>query len=295
MPRKSGSSRASKSARAAPGTPIRTRTAAAKTSREASDGNNQGVRSRKPGPPTVPGRTGISAYRRIAAVFRRRIVTGEWQPGDRLPALDSLVEALGVGRVTVRHALDLLAEEGLIERHRDRRGSSVTHRPLDRRWFTLGLNLNELETHSADITVTEIESGRWDRPLPVGVGEGRPKPAYQRVVHLHHHRDFPYPVALTDLLIDHDVFDKLEHDTPQDRPVLERLAVQHADLGHIQQTLTIGEADIQLARRLSLPVAAPIAELRRVILDRSGAIVYFGHLFFRGVLVRLDFAVYLKR
>jgi GntR family transcriptional regulator len=227
-------------------------------------------------------------------VLRRRIVIGEWQPGDRLPALDSLVKALGVARVTVRHALDLLAEEGLIVRHRDRRGSSVTHRPLDRRWFTLGLNLNELETHSADITVTEIESGRWDRPLPVGVGEGRPKPAYQRVVHLHHHRDFPYPVALTDLLIDHDVFDKLEHDTPQDRPVLERLAVQHADLGHIQQTLTIGEADIQLARRLSLPVAAPIAELRRVILDRSGAIVYFGHLFFRGDLVRLDFAVNLN-
>ena len=111
-------------------------------------------------------RTGISTYRRVAAVFRRRISTGEWQAGDRLPALDALVKELHVGRITVRHALDLLAEEGLIARHRDRRGSSVICQPLDRRWFTLALNRNKLEAHSAAITVSEIHSGPWTRPLP---------------------------------------------------------------------------------------------------------------------------------
>ena len=35
-------------------------------------------------------RLGISTYRRVASVLRRRISTGEWQPGDRLPALDAL-------------------------------------------------------------------------------------------------------------------------------------------------------------------------------------------------------------
>lgn len=240
-------------------------------------------------------RSGISAYRRVAGVLRRRIVTGEWQPGDRLPALDLLVEELGVGRVTVRHALDLLAAEGLIVRHRDRRGSSVIHHPLDRRWFTLALDLKELQTHSAEVTVTELESGPWDRPLPVGPDEGRPAAAYHRVVHLHHHRDFPYPVALTDLLIDRELHALLDHEAPADRPVLERLAVRHADLGQIRQTFTIGEADFELARQLRLHESAPIAELRRVICDRAGTIIYFGHLFFRGDLVRLDFAVDLKR
>ena len=117
-------------------------------------------------------RTGISTYRRVAAVFRRRIATGEWQTGDRLPALDALVKELHVGRITVRHALDLLAEEGLIARHRDRRGSSIICQPLDRRWFTLALNLNELESHSAAITVSEIDSGPWHRALPVAADEG---------------------------------------------------------------------------------------------------------------------------
>ena len=106
-----------------------------------------------------------------------------------------LVEEFGVGRITVRHALDLLADEGLIARHRDRRGSSVIGRPLDRRWFTLALNLAELETHSGATTVSEIESGPWDRPLPISAEEGRSSAAYHRIVHLHHHKDFPQPVA----------------------------------------------------------------------------------------------------
>jgi Fe-S cluster assembly iron-binding protein IscA len=80
----------------------------------------------------------------------------------------------------------------------------------------------------------------------------------------------------------------------QDRPILERLAARHADLGHIQQTFTIGEADIELARHLGVHEAAPIAELRRIVFDGGGTIIYFGHLFFRGDLVRLDFSVDLK-
>lgn len=239
-------------------------------------------------------RLGISTYRRVAAVLRRRISRGEWQPGDRLPALDVLVKEFGVGRITVRHALDLLADEGLIARHRDRRGSSVIRQPLDRRWFTLTLNLAELETHSAAISVSEIESGLWDRSLPVSAEEGQPSEGYYRIVHLHHHKDFPYPIALTDLLIDRELYRQLEP-ASRNRPVLERLAVRHGDLGRIQQTLTIGEADLELARRLRLHESAPIAELRRVIRNGKGTIIYFGHLFFRGDLVRLDFAVDLKR
>jgi len=239
-------------------------------------------------------RIGISTYRRVAAVLQRRISSGEWQTGDRLPALDALAEELGVGRVTVRHALDMLADEGLIARHRDRRGSSVIRQPLDRRWFTLALNLAELETHSASIAVTRIGGGPWTRSLPVSEAEGRQAVAYQRVVHLHRHKEFPHPIAVTDLLIESELYRSIEGEAESDRPILEQLAARHADLGQIQQTLTISEADVELARQLGVHESAPIAELRRIVRDSAGTIVYFGHLHFRGDLVRLDFSVDLK-
>ena len=100
---------------------------------------------------------------------------------------------------------------------------------------------------------------------------------------------------MTELLIDSQVYAQLQREPASDRPILERLAARRADLGQIRQTFTIGEADIVLASRLRLHESAPIAELRRIIHDRSGTIVYFGHLFYRGDLVRLDFSVDLKR
>jgi GntR family transcriptional regulator len=248
---------------------------------------------RAPAAPKRQKRTGIAMYRRIARVLRRRISSGEWQPGERLPPLDALVSEFGAGRITVRHAIDLLADEGLVARYRDRRGSSVIREPLDGRWFTLALDLNSLETHSS-LAVSLVDSQPWDKPLPVRSGEGEAGTKYQRLVQLHRHKDFPHPVALTDLLVDREIYRSLGK-AAHSRPVLELLAIGHADIQSIQQTLTITEADIELARHLQVHESAPIAELRRVIRDHNGKIIYFGHLFFRGELVRLDFSVDLKK
>jgi GntR family transcriptional regulator len=54
-------------------------------------------------------------YRQLAADLRARIYDGTYPRGSRLPAETELIAAHGVSRVTVRLALGLLREEGLIE------------------------------------------------------------------------------------------------------------------------------------------------------------------------------------
>jgi DNA-binding GntR family transcriptional regulator len=71
-----------------------------------------------------------------------------------------------------------------------------------------------------------------------------------------------------------------------------RRAAHPADLSQIEQTFTIGEADVEIARRLRLHESS--AELRRIASDSRGTIIYFGYLFFPGQLVRLDFKVDLR-
>jgi len=56
------------------------------------------------------------AYVRIAASIRRRIVSGELAPGAPVPSVTTLVQEHGVSRITASHALQLLADEGLVER-----------------------------------------------------------------------------------------------------------------------------------------------------------------------------------
>ncbi|MHA2789628.1 GntR family transcriptional regulator [Corynebacterium sp. S7] len=65
-----------------------------------------------------------SAYVAIAEVLRRRIESREYEPGDRLPAERELVAEFDVARMTIRHALDLLQMEGLIDRRRGRTGGT---------------------------------------------------------------------------------------------------------------------------------------------------------------------------
>jgi GntR family transcriptional regulator len=63
---------------------------------------------------------GQSRYGAVAAALRQRVVGGEWPPGTALPAEGRLAAEHGVALGTVRRALELLVEQGLIERRHGR-------------------------------------------------------------------------------------------------------------------------------------------------------------------------------
>jgi GntR family transcriptional regulator len=65
------------------------------------------------GAPNEPGR---SRYAVLAEALRHRIFTGEWMPGVALPAEQALARDNRVALGTMRQALQLLVDEGLIER-----------------------------------------------------------------------------------------------------------------------------------------------------------------------------------
>ncbi len=69
-----------------------------------------------------------TAYHELAQSLRGSISTGEWNPGFRLPTEMDLAETHGVSRITVRHALQLIEEEGLILR-RPKLGTFVSSQP----------------------------------------------------------------------------------------------------------------------------------------------------------------------
>ena len=54
-------------------------------------------------------------YKRLAAVLRTRINSGELKVGDKLPSEKDLKDEYGMARETIRKALGLLRGEGLIE------------------------------------------------------------------------------------------------------------------------------------------------------------------------------------
>src|SRR5205823_14512296 len=58
------------------------------------------------------------AYQRIQSVIRKRIDSGQLQPGDAVPSERDLARTHHVSLMTARHALAFLEREGLVERRR---------------------------------------------------------------------------------------------------------------------------------------------------------------------------------
>ncbi len=72
----------------------------------------------------------IPRYYQLYTSLRGRIREGEFQTGEALPSERQLVEDYGVSRITVVKALDILDQEGLIERQQGK-GNFVTNRLID--------------------------------------------------------------------------------------------------------------------------------------------------------------------
>jgi GntR family transcriptional regulator len=56
----------------------------------------------------------VTPYRQLAEILRARIARGDWAPGRRIASETDLVQQYGLARTTVRRAIAVLREEGVV-------------------------------------------------------------------------------------------------------------------------------------------------------------------------------------
>ncbi|WP_419908220.1 GntR family transcriptional regulator [Hoeflea sp.] len=110
-------------------------------------------------------------YRRMAREIKQDIVSGKYPVGSLLPTEQELCGRFGSSRYTVREALRLLGEDGMVER-RQGRGSEVisdVERPVYAQSLT---SLSELYDYAADtrLVLDHIERIVPDADLAVQLG-----------------------------------------------------------------------------------------------------------------------------
>ena len=94
----------------------------------------------------------VPLYHQIYTVLKDAIMNGTIAFGDKMPTEQQLVVAFDVSRITAKRALDELAADNLIVRHRGK-GSHVTHRwklsPVKGPLIGMIENMAELFQHSS--------------------------------------------------------------------------------------------------------------------------------------------------
>lgn len=224
-------------------------------------------------------------YEQIATLMRKRIMTGAWTTGGRIPTLSKLSKEFGVAVVTVRQALSILEEEGLIWR-RQGKGTFVAERANDHHWIKLGTDWSSMIQIWA-ATEPQILDSREDVILPRGFdNSGTPAASYRFLHRLHRSQAIPY--AVLSIYLDSEVWrlNPNRFDTQMVIPFLQELP--GIEIAEARQTLTISTADLENAELLDIAVGAPVGEVRRHFLSPAGRILYSGLAVYRGDLVMLE-------
>jgi GntR family transcriptional regulator len=86
----------------------------------------------------------LPLYQQLADELRRRIETGEFPPGARIPSEHALAERYCLGRPTVRQATEVLVRRRVLERRRGA-GTFVRERPPQVDMLSLGGTLASFE------------------------------------------------------------------------------------------------------------------------------------------------------
>ena len=97
------------------------------------------------------------AYLQLASHLRLKIADGEYAPGQRIPSESLLSRSYGVAVMTVRQAVGLLAEEGLVKRIQGR-GTFVCGLDWTRASFNLA-GLWEKLSDQAEIDIQVLKAG----------------------------------------------------------------------------------------------------------------------------------------
>lgn len=224
-------------------------------------------------------------YSQVATLLRHRIKNGVVKKGEQLPVIEALMKEFGVARTTVRQALALLENDGLISRTRGK-GTFVTGLPAEPGWLTLDTSwtsfLRSLEGNWSRVVEVRDEVGHPD----LGEEMGDPASSYRLIKRVHGKDDQPYATVSIHL-------DRLCYLRAPKRfeaemviPVMESIPEIH--IKSAKQVLTIGVADFETAERLEIPVNSPVGMLRRVLCDEKGTAIYIGDITYRGDLVKLE-------
>ncbi len=221
----------------------------------------------------------VPRYARLAQLLRQRIDKGVWKPGDHLPRLEDLMQEFDVARVTVRQAVGLLAQDGLVSVGRGR-GTIVQPRPAQDKTLVLETSLADMaDAYRTDKpSLTLIDEKIAESPtLPADCGP--PVPAYRHLRRVHSRDGQAYCVI--SIYLDETIFQKAARRFRRETIIPVMLEMPGVRIARAHQTLRISVADVETSRLLGVPLNSAVGEVERVFHDPLGRVMYIAEITYR--------------
>jgi GntR family transcriptional regulator len=224
-------------------------------------------------------------YEHVANLLQKRIESGTLVKGERLPSIDALAESFDVAVVTVRQALKVLEDKGLIDRHQGR-GTFVSSDAGEKRWLKLESSWDTLIKMWGRSKPRSLKVNDVSGTPALNSDDGIPAPGYRHLRRVHSSDGIPY--AVSDLYVDRRLYARCPSRFETEMVIVVLDSLPDVAIKSMRQCLTIETAGIEEASLLEIPVGAPIGIVRRVIRDTDDTVIYVGEAVYRGDLVKLE-------
>lgn len=231
-------------------------------------------------------KSNVSRYIQLASLFRQRIENGDWDIGKKIPTVKELADQCGVATMTIRQALDILENEGLIERYRAK-GTFVRERPKRDLWCEVKTDWSGMLIARQDATI-DILSDTPNTTLPRYDGDIGNAASSYRHLRRKHSRDGA-AFLLADIYVD----ERIRKDIPDEnysKVTAMRLVsdLPGQTIADARQIVTIGAADLETSTELNISIGDPVAKVQRVAVNQHGDIILLANGVYRGDMMRID-------
>lgn len=227
--------------------------------------------------------SGVTLYARIASVLRSKIGSGSWQVGGMIPTVAELSREYGTAKITIRQAVKILADEGLLKSQRGK-GTFVSGAPskfpqdnVDRMGEALRAGqrtkivtrklLNEIPPLIA--YGSRIANGRFDFIKKI-------------------HTSGSATLFVIEVYIDQTFHKRLNRDQESAIPAVKILNSRNSN-AHVETVVTVTSADAETAEILGCEFASPVAHVIRIVKSKQDKVVLASRATYRAEIFAMQF------
>lgn len=211
----------------------------------------------------------IAKYHRIEVILAGRIRSGFYGEGS-LPAERVLAEEFAVARVTIRHALRRLQEQGLVTRQPRRGTSALFGAAAPQRPRLLREHVDQFLDRGRPDKRKVLRFGYVTATPSVASSLGlRPGDAVLRVVRLRSRAGAP--LTYTESFVPDRLAHTLDRQSLSRRPLIQALEEGGVKIGAADQSVRAERCPDEIATALHVTAHEPVLSLERIVFDDTGA------------------------
>jgi GntR family transcriptional regulator len=225
-------------------------------------------------------------YVQLSTLFRRFIVTGHWPVDRQVPTHETLAAQFKVNPATIRKAIAMLEDEGLVKRYR-RHGTFVIAKPASADWFSIATTWDEAIRVFEGLTVELLDERDVDKIPEPFHGAGNPAAAYRFLRRLY--RRAGVPIMVEDAYLDQALRRKIGDAKLAKTPTLVLLNSERSvKIEHADETVRFGIADTEISALLAVPLNASLAIIHHSVFGEKSKLHYESCAYLRGDIARIS-------